>query len=152
MAGRIPVIAVSIGLSLALAACGDTQGERGVSGAAIGAGAGAVIGAVTPIGPVGGALIGGAAGAATGVLTTPSQVNVGKPVYKSSTGNAGGGGSSLVRDIQAGLQHLGYSPGAADGKMGKKTSAAISKFQQDNSMTVDGQPSQALLDSIHAKG
>jgi osmotically inducible lipoprotein OsmB len=151
MAGRIPVIAVSVGLSLALAACGDTQGERGVSGAAIGAGAGAVIGAVTPIGPVGGALIGGAAGAATGVLTTPSQVNVGKPVYKSSTGNAAGG-SSMVRDIQSGLQHLGYSPGAADGHMGPKTAAAIRKYQQDNGMTVDGQPSQAVLDSIHAKG
>lgn len=150
MAGRIPVVAVSVGLALALAACGETQGERGLSGAAIGAGAGAVIGAVTPIGPAGGALIGGAAGAATGVLTTPSQANLGKPVYKSSTG--GSGGSSMVRDIQAGLQHLGYSPGGADGKMGPKTSAAIRKYQQDNGMSADGQPSQAVLDSIRAKG
>ena len=148
MAGRIVVVAASVGLSLALAACGDTQGERGVSGAAIGAGAGAVIGAVTPIGPVGGALIGGAAGAATGVLTTPSQGNMGKPVYKSSTGGSG----SLVRDIQAGLAHLGYDAGAADGRMGPKTSAAIRKYQQDNGMSVDGQASQAVLDSIRAKG
>jgi len=144
MAGRISALATVIGLSLALAACGETQGERGLSGAAIGAGAGAVIGAVTPIGPAGGALIGGAAGAATGVLTTPSQVNLGKPVYKSSTG----GGSSMVRDIQAGLQRLGYNPGAADGRMGPKTSAAIRKYQQDNGMSADGQPSQAVLDSI----
>jgi peptidoglycan hydrolase-like protein with peptidoglycan-binding domain len=150
MAGRIAVIAASVGLSLALTACGDTQGERGVSGAAIGAGAGAVIGAVTPIGPVGGALIGGAAGAATGVLTTPSQVNLGKPVYKSSTG--GSAGSAMVRDIQAGLAHLGYDPGAADGRMGPRTSAAIRKYQQDNGMTADGQPSQAVLDSIRSKG
>ena len=149
MTGRIVVIAASVGLSLALAACGETQGERGVSGAAIGAGAGAVIGAVTPIGPVGGALIGGAAGAATGVLTTPSQVNMGKPVYRSSTGGSSGG---MVRDIQVGLQHLGYDPGAADGRMGPKTSAAISKYQQDNGMAVDGRPSKALLDSIRAKG
>jgi len=146
MAGKIAMVAASIGLSLTLAACGDTQGERGLSGAAIGAGAGAVIGAVTPIGPAGGALIGGAAGAATGVLTTPSQVNLGKPVYKSSTA-----GHSVVRDIQAGLQRLGYNPGSADGRMGPKTSAAIRKYQQDNGMTVDGRPSQAVLDSIRSK-
>ena len=149
MPGKIAVIATTVGLSLALAACGETQGERGLSGAAIGAGAGAVIGAVTPIGPAGGALIGGAAGAATGVLTTPSQVNLGRPVYQSSTG---GSGNARVRDIQAGLQRLGYNPGSADGRMGPKTSAAIRKYQQDNGMTVDGQPSQAVLDSIRAKG
>ena len=147
MAGRLMLSAAAVGLSLALAGCGETQGERGLSGAAIGAGAGAVIGAVTPIGPAGGALIGGAAGAATGVLTTPSQVNVGKPSYRSGTG----GGSGMVRDIQAGLQRLGYDPGAADGRMGPRTSAAISKYEQDNGLTVDGRPSQAVLDSIRSK-
>ena len=118
MAGRLAVIAGSVGLTLALAACGNTQGERGLSGAA------------------------------TGVLTTPSQVNVGKPAYK---GGSSAGGTSRVRDIQAGLQRLGYDPGAADGRMGPKTSAAIRKYQQDNGMTVDGKASQAVLDSIRAK-
>ena len=148
MIGKFSTIAVSVGLSLALAACGETQGERGLSGAAIGAGAGAVIGAVTPIGPAGGALIGGAAGAATGVLTTPSQVNLGKPAYR----GGGSAGDATVRDIQAGLQRLGYSPGPADGRMGPKTAAAIRQYQQDNGMPVDGQASQAVLDSIRAKG
>ena len=62
MSGKFSIVAASIGLMLALSGCGETQGERGLSGAAIGAGAGAVIGAVTPIGPAGGALIGGAVG------------------------------------------------------------------------------------------
>src|SRR5437667_333782 len=93
MTGKIAVIAASIGLCLGLAACGETQGERGLSGAAIGAGAGAVIGAVTPVGPAGGALIGGAVGGATGVLTTPSQVNLGRPVYR---GGAGGGNAASI--------------------------------------------------------
>jgi osmotically inducible lipoprotein OsmB len=146
MSGKFPIVAVSIGLSLALAACGETKGERGLSGAAIGAGAGAVVGAVTPIGPAGGALIGGAAGAATGVLTTPGQVNLGKPSY-----HGGSGRDATVRDIQAGLQRLGYNPGAADGRMGPKTAAAIRQYEQDNAMPVDGQPSQAVLDSIRAK-
>lgn len=102
---------------------------------------------MTGIGPATGAVIGGVAGGATGVLTTPSQVNVGKPVYKSSTG-----GGAMVHDIQAGLRRLGYDPGAVDGRMGPKTDAAIRKYQQDNGLTVDGQPSQAVLDSIRAKG
>jgi len=143
---RSSTFAVSIGLVLALAACGETKGERGLSGAAIGAGTGAVVGAVTPIGPAGGALIGGAAGAATGVLTTPSQVNLGKPAY-----HGGSGRDATVRDIQAGLQRLGYNPGAADGRMGPKTAAAIRQYEQDNGMPVDGQPSQAVLNSIRSK-
>ncbi len=147
MARRPAFIGLSIGMSLALAACGETAGERGLSGAAIGAGAGAAVGAATGLGPATGAVIGGVAGGATGVLTTPSQVSVGKPVYKSSTG-----GDVTVRDIQAGLRRLGYNPGAADGRMGPRTAAAIRKYQQDNGMTVDGQPSQAVLDSIRAKG
>jgi len=143
---RSSTFAVSIGLVLALAACGETKGERGLSGAAIGAGTGAVVGAVTPIGPAGGALIGGAAGAATGVLTTPSQVNLGKPAY-----HGGSGRDATVRDIQAGLQRLSYNPGAADGRMGPKTAAAIRQYEQDNGMPVDGQPSQAVLNSIRSK-
>ena len=148
MLGKFSIISASIASSLALTACGETQSERGLSGAAIGAGTGAVIGAVTPIGPAGGALIGGAAGAATGVLTTSSQVNLGKPAYH----GGGSGGNAAVRDIQSGLQRLGYNPGPADGRMGPKTSAAIRQYQQDNGMAVDGRPSQAVLDSIRAKG
>ena len=43
--------------SLALAACGETRGERALSGGAIGAGAGAVGGALMGGSPVTGALI-----------------------------------------------------------------------------------------------
>lgn len=35
--------------------------------------------------------------------------------------------------------------------MGPKTAAAIRKYQKDNGMPEDGQPSQALWDNIHAK-
>ncbi len=140
--------------TLALAACGDTAGDRGLSGAGIGAGAGAIIGAVTPIGWVGGALLGGAAGAATGVLTTPSQVNLGKPVWHNgSSANSGGpyGENSTVTNIQAGLQRLGYDPGPADGRLGPKTQAAIRQYEQDNGLLVDGQASPALWDHIRAQ-
>ena len=54
-----------------LAACGNDPGTRALTGGAIGAGSGAVIGSVTPIGPIGGAVIGGVGCAVVGAATTP---------------------------------------------------------------------------------
>jgi hypothetical protein len=51
--------------------CGDTWGQRAVTGGGIGAGSGAVIGALTGMGPLTGAVIGGAVGAGAGAATTP---------------------------------------------------------------------------------
>jgi len=66
---------------LILAACGNTTGDRGLSGAAIGAGAGAVGGALVGA-PLAGAAIGGVAGGAAGALTTPNQIDLGRPVWE----------------------------------------------------------------------
>ena len=59
-----------------LAGCGTTTGDRGLSGAGIGAGIGL-------IGGPPGVLVGGVVGAGVGMVTTPSQVNLGKPAWKS---------------------------------------------------------------------
>ena len=59
-----------------LSACGTTSGDRGLSGAGIGAGIG-IIG-----GPPG-MLVGGVVGAGVGMVTKPDQVNLGKPAWKS---------------------------------------------------------------------
>ena len=67
--------------ALALAGCGTTPQERAISGGAIGAGAGAVGGALTG-NPLAGALIGGAGGAVAGGLTSPNQIDLGRPVWK----------------------------------------------------------------------
>ena len=56
---------------LGTTACGDTWGQRAVTGGGIGAGSGAVIGALTGMGPLTGAVIGGAVGAGAGAATTP---------------------------------------------------------------------------------
>ena len=66
---------------LALAACGYTTGDRALSGAGIGAGAGLVGGYLVGA-PIEGALIGGAVGAGTGALTSPSKVNLGRPLWR----------------------------------------------------------------------
>lgn len=78
---RLSVSLAVLAAALMLAGCGTSPGERAISGGAIGAGGGAVVGAMTG-NPAAGALIGGAGGAAAGALTSPNQVDLGKPVWK----------------------------------------------------------------------
>lgn len=73
------MIITALGL---LSACGDRPGERALSGGAIGAGAGAVGGAILGGDPVTGAVVGGAVGAAAGGLTKEKDINLGKPIWK----------------------------------------------------------------------
>jgi len=143
---------VALGVPFLLAACGDTTEDRAASGAGIGAATGAIIGAVTGIGPLGGALIGGAVGATAGAVTDSSQVNLGKPVWRGAGGPAGSAyDEGTVRNIQAGLQRLGYDPGSADGRYGPQTEAAIRRFQQDNGLPIDGQPTAAVWQQIQQR-
>jgi osmotically inducible lipoprotein OsmB len=53
-------------------ACGDTWGQRAVTGGAIGAGGGALVGVATGH-PLLGALVGGIGGAGIGAATTPGH-------------------------------------------------------------------------------
>ena len=66
-------VIVLTSILLALTACGETWGQRAVTGGGIGAGSGALLGAVTPLGILPGALIGGAVGAGVGAATTPKR-------------------------------------------------------------------------------
>ena len=61
--------------AIVVSGCGTATGDRGLSGAGIGAGIG-VIG-----GPPG-IVVGGAVGAAVGMVTKPSTVNLGKPAWR----------------------------------------------------------------------
>ena len=72
----------TVGLVSLLAACGQSQGDRALSGGGIGAGIGAVGSAVTGGSPLTGAVIGGAAGAATGALTDKDDIDLGKPAWR----------------------------------------------------------------------
>jgi osmotically inducible lipoprotein OsmB len=77
MTQKLTTAVLLTGLALSLAACGHTTGSRALSGGAIGAGAGAIIGGATGLGAGTGALIGGAGGAGAGALTNSHQVNLG---------------------------------------------------------------------------
>ena len=61
--------------AMVLSGCGTATGDRGLSGAGIGAGIG-IIG-----GPPG-IVVGGAIGAAVGMVTKPSSVNLGQPAWR----------------------------------------------------------------------
>ena len=73
--------ALLVAAALTLAACGSTPRDRAATGAIIGAGTGGTIGLA--FGGVGaGAFVGAAVGAGVGVLTKPSQLDLGKPVWR----------------------------------------------------------------------
>ena len=71
-----------VGLTLTLAACGYSQGDRALSGAGIGAATGATGSALTGGDPVTGAVVGGAVGAAAGALTDPDDIYLGDPLWR----------------------------------------------------------------------
>jgi len=77
----LPLIS-SLATLLVLTACGESRGDRALSGAGIGAGVGAVGSAVTGGSPVTGAVVGGAVGAATGAVTDRNDVDLGRPVWR----------------------------------------------------------------------
>jgi osmotically inducible lipoprotein OsmB len=69
---RIKSIAIIGALALATAACGERPVDRALTGGAIGAGGGALIGAAAG-NPWAGAVVGGLGGAAIGAATAPRQ-------------------------------------------------------------------------------
>src|SRR4051794_1084894 len=109
---------IAVVAAASLAACGTTTEDRAAGGAGVGAVAGTVIGAVTGFGLIQGALLGAGVGAGTGALTTPSQIDLGKPLWKGDQQAAADPG--LVRNIQDGLRRAGYDPGPSDGAAGAR--------------------------------
>ena len=57
---------------------------------------------------------------------------------RASTGAATADGSMTIRDIQRALQRAGLDPGPIDGRMGRKTRAAIRSFQEAHGLMADG--------------
>ena len=57
----------------------------------------------------------------------------------------------LVLKIQENLDQLGYYPGSIDGVMGERTAIAIKEFQQKEGLTIDGKPTEGLLNQLEAK-
>jgi len=76
---RMAILVVASGLLVA--GCGSNPGDRALTGGAMGAGVGALAGLAVGM-PVTGAVFGGALGATAGALSDPSQIYLGKPVWR----------------------------------------------------------------------
>jgi len=151
---------VTLALAIVLAGCGSTTEDRTMSGAGIGAAGGAVLGAVTGLSLIEGVVIGAAAGGATGALTDEETIDLGDPVWASdddatateatqtasaqSVDRQPGVEPRQIREIQSGLDRLGFDPGPVDGIMGPRTEAAIRNYQSRHGLPVDGRPSGRL--------
>ena len=55
----------------------------------------------------------------------------------------------VTREIQQGLDALGYDPGPADGMAGARTRAAIREFQRLHGLEQDGEPTEPLLAAVN---
>ncbi len=55
-----------------------------------------------------------------------------------------------VKDVQRALSSKGYKPGPVDGIMGRKTNAALKKFQRDSGLAVTGNIDRATTDRLRS--
>ena len=84
-------------------------------------------------------------GAWTEPGTQPAQ-----PAAPAAAPASSGYDRAMVRETQQLLTDLGYRPGPVDGAYGRKTGAAISEYQRTAGLSVTGQPSQPLLQSLRS--
>jgi hypothetical protein len=143
-------VSLALAVSTAYAADDNTQ-SRPMTGkekaTAIGAGTGAVAGAVVG-GPVG-AVVGGVAGGVIGHQGTDAKGRVDTTDARTSSPSMAS--DSSVRDAQNALNSHGYDAGAADGRMGPTTRAAIMKFQADKNLPQTGTLDTATMSALNAK-
>jgi osmotically inducible lipoprotein OsmB len=133
--------------ALTLTACGSTPGERGLTGAGIGAATGAVVGLASGgLSVLAGSLIGAAAGGTIGAVTTREQINLGDPPWRWGQQRA------KVARMQTGLRRMGYYNGPSDGLAGAQTARAIRRYQRTYHLPVNGRPSERLYRHMQAHG
>src|SRR3546814_18993903 len=107
MARRVAVMPVAlVAAAFLLSACGRSTGDRGLSGAGIGAAAGTAVGVVTGLSIVEGALIGAAGGGITAALTDADTIALGKSWWESGRNDL----RFLTRGEKQGRRHCaGFS-------------------------------------------
>ena len=112
-----------------------------------------------------GAIVGGAVGAAVGAAIgeeerkRKARSKASKKKYKASTKPSYTPSRStssetyeygLVLETQKLLVEHGFDPGPVDGIYGPQTELAISEYQEENKLLVDGTPSEPLVDHMLA--
>ena len=140
----IPMLGLAV-----LAGCGETKEQRATTGAVGGGVAGAVVGG--PVGAVAGAGIGAAAGAnrekvdaGTDKATDATREKIADATDRSGSKAASarsadrvagpGPTNDEVKQAQTVLRDMGLYDGKIDGIYGRKTVAAVGKFQEQNDL------------------
>jgi hypothetical protein len=131
----------ALAIIAALGGCSTWHSMDKTEGTALGAGGGAVAGAVVA-GPVG-AVVGGVGGAYAG------HEVAGKDQARSSTSSSAttlsGYDPTLVRDVQQALNSKGYDAGMVDGQWGPRTENAVKRFQQASGLPQTGELENSTL-------
>jgi osmotically inducible lipoprotein OsmB len=135
-------VIISILLTVFMFGCSgmSTREQRVLSGGAIGAGSGAVLGAVVGgLSVAEGALIGAGVGALGGLIVNAVE-DRGTSRRRSSSVHSSSYAryDPAVADLQKALKGRGYDCGPVDGILGSRTREAVMRFQRDQGLPVDG--------------
>lgn len=128
MTTRLLGLCVLVASLIALAGCGTTTQDRGLSGA---------LTKPSQVNMGDPAWKNSAAAQSAAVIQGTPQAVAAQPSL-----------NQAVTHLQSQLAARGYDPGPIDGMMGERTRAAIRAYQRDRQMPVDGQVSQALVASL----
>ena len=123
----------------------DGPGGGLLCGAGIGGGIGSAIDGDD--GAKAGAIIGGIMGIASSINESENKnTDVSKDTYNEIISNEYS--TRLVYNTQIALISIGYFVGIYDGSYTRSTSDAIKSYQKDNSLVVNGIPSEGLYERI----
>jgi Putative peptidoglycan binding domain len=158
-AGYTSAVAIALALSTAYAddtttsktnpSAANTQSSSSMTGkekaTAIGAGTGAVAGAVVG-GPVG-AVVGAGLGGVVGHEGTDANGKI-RDHDRNASNTSMSQGDDTVRKAQAALNDQGFNAGVVDGQMGPNTDSAIRTFQAKNGLSQSGTLDSATLNAL----
>ena len=71
-----------------------------------------------------------------------------RAVHPRASPEGGPPASAHLRQVQARLQAAGFAPGAADGRLGPHTRAALRQYQQRNGLPITGVPDRQTLQAL----
>ncbi|MGH1349382.1 MAG: peptidoglycan-binding domain-containing protein [Methyloligellaceae bacterium] len=146
---RVSVLASFLSASMIIPSFADPL-QRGLQGAIGGALLGGIISGGKGMGR--GAAIGGAVGIIGGAMEEDRRRDRYYEERYVYIMDEPASSKPLVRRIQGALNRLGYRPGPVDGMMGRQTSAAISRYQDEYGLLITGQASPALLSHMKRNG
>jgi len=86
--------------------------------------------------------------AAGATAATPAQIAPAQTASTAGTEAVNIKSRSTIRWVQTSLLKLGYEAGKADGAVGRRTAAAIRKYETDNGLPATGKMSAALVASL----